>query len=72
MNLNCQQWKFKIKTNIIKIIKESCLFSTIPESETIQYILNNIYPNIFKTKNHIKHFLTIVGDNILGKQSQNN
>tara|TARA_Y100000816_G_C26101084_1_gene583535 strand:- start:1321 stop:2766 length:1446 start_codon:yes stop_codon:yes gene_type:complete len=66
-----QQWKFKIKTNIIKIIKESCLFSTIPESETIQYILNNFYPNIFKTKNHIKHFLTIVGDNILNKKDNN-
>ena len=33
-----QQWKFKIKTNIIKIIKESCLFSTIPESETTVYL----------------------------------
>lgn len=69
--LELQQWKFKIKTNIIKIIKESCLFSTIPESETIQYILNNFFPNIFKSKNHVKYFLTIIGDNILNKKDNN-
>ena len=61
-------WKFRIKTNIIKQIKNTAIHSTIPESETIQTILNHFYPDIFKTKNHIKYFLTILGDNILNKK----
>jgi len=61
-------WKFRIKTNIIKQIKDTAIHSTIPESETIQTILNHFYPDIFKTKNHIKYFLTILGDNILNKK----
>ncbi len=63
-----QQCKFKIKNNIIKLIKETPINSTIPESSTIQNILKHFYPSIFKSKNHIKHFLTILGDNILGKK----
>ena len=65
---NLQQCKFKIKTSIIKQIKETSICSSIPESITIQNILNFFYPNIFKTKNQIKYFLTIIGDNILNKK----
>lgn len=61
------EWKYKTKTNILKQIKERSLFTTIPESCTIQNVLNVIYPFLFKTKNEAKHFLTIVGDNILKK-----
>lgn len=64
-----QQWKFKIKTNIIKIIKESHISSSIPESNTIQDILNKFYPNLLKSKIHTKYFLTILGDNILNKKN---
>ena len=64
------EWKYKTKTTILKQIKERSLFTTIPESCTIQHVLNVIYPFLFKTKNEAKHFLTIIGDNIL-KKSQN-
>ena len=61
------QWKHKTKVNIIKQIKERSLFSSIPETDTIQTVLNVLYPSIFSTKNAAKYFLTIIGDNILKK-----
>jgi len=64
------QWKHKTKMNIIKQIKERNLFSSIPETDTIQNVLNVLYPSFFSSKNSAKYFLTIVGDNIL-KKNQN-
>ena len=63
------QWKHKTKVNIIKQIKERSLFSSIPETDTIQTVLNVLYPSIFSTKTAAKYFLTIIGDNILKKNS---
>ena len=34
------QWKYKTKINIIKQIKDRSLFSSIPETDTIQNVLN--------------------------------
>ena len=65
------QWKYKTKTNVIKIIKERNLLKSIPETYTIQRILKFLSPSIFKTKNETKYFLTILGDNILKKKSSN-
>jgi len=64
------QWKYKTKTNIIKQIKDRNLFSSIPETDTIQNVLNVIYPSFFVSKNFAKYFLTIIGDNILKKNIQ--
>jgi hypothetical protein len=64
------QWKHKTKSNIIKQIKERSLFSSIPETDTIQNVLNVLYPTFFSSKNSAKYFLTIIGDNIL-KKNQN-
>jgi hypothetical protein len=63
-------WKHKTKKNVITLIKERNLFSSIPETYTIQRVLNTIYPSIFSSKTHAKYFLTIIGDNIL-KKNQN-
>lgn len=63
------QWKHKTKLNIIKQIKERNLFTSIPETDTIQNILNVLYPAIFSSKNAAKYFLTIIGDNILKKNT---
>ena len=63
------QWKHKTKANIIKQIKDRNLFTSIPETDTIQNILNALYPTFFSSKNAAKHFLTIIGDNILRKNS---
>ena len=61
------QWKYKTKSIIIKQIKERSLFSSIPETDTIQNVLNVLYPSFFTSKNSAKYFLTIIGDNILKK-----
>ena len=60
-------WKHKIVRTIIKKIKDRSPLSAIPDSETIQNIINLFYPKIFTRKNQVKYFLTIIGDNILNK-----
>ena len=62
-------WKHKTKYNIIKQIKERSLFDSVPETETIQNILNVLYPSVFPSKSNAKYFLTIIGDNILKKNT---
>jgi hypothetical protein len=61
------QWKHKTKINVIKQIKDRNLFKSIPESYTIQKIINLLYPNLFSNKNQVKYFLTIIGDTLLKK-----
>uniref|UniRef100_A0A6C0AW98 Uncharacterized protein n=1 Tax=viral metagenome TaxID=1070528 RepID=A0A6C0AW98_9ZZZZ len=60
-------WKFKTSVSILRKIKEKHIFKSIPDSYTIQYVLNKLYPVIFKTKEETKYFLTVIGDNILKK-----
>lgn len=64
-------WKYRTKINIIKQIKERTLFKCIPETETIQNVLNLLSPLLFQDKKQVKYFLTILGDNILKKSSDN-
>jgi hypothetical protein len=61
------EWKYKTKISVIKLIRERSLFSSIPESYTIQSVLGQLVPQFFQSKNQAKHFLTIIGDNILAK-----
>ena len=63
------QWTHKNKVSIIKKIKENNIFNCIPESNTIQEILNYFTNYIFKNKDSTKYFLTIIGDIILKKQN---
>jgi hypothetical protein len=62
-------WKHKTKINIIKQIKERNLFKSIPETFTIQKIINLLCPTLFSTKSQVKYFLTIIGDSILKKHN---
>lgn len=61
-------WKHKLKNSIIKSLKVRSPLECIPESDTIQFVLNQLYPSIFHTKNAAKHFLTAVGDCIKGER----
>lgn len=65
-------WKHKTKINVIKLIKERNLLNSIPETDTIQNVLNVIYPSLFASKNQAKYFLTIIGDNIFKKNQHLN
>jgi hypothetical protein len=59
--------KHKIKSNIIKQIRENSPISYMPDSATIQFVINQIYPSLFRDKDSAKYFLTIIGDSILKK-----
>ena len=62
-------WKQRTKVNIMKRIKENNLLKTVPESYTIQNVISTLYPTVFATKTEAKYFLTILGDNILKKNT---
>jgi hypothetical protein len=66
-NKELLQWKYKIKTHIIKQIKERNMLKNIPESETIQAVIGLLTATICKDKATAKYFLSVVGDNVLNK-----
>jgi hypothetical protein len=64
------QWKHKTKQNIIKKIKERSLFKSTPETFTIQNVLSFL-STIFQTKTEAKYVLTVIGDCLLKKNTEN-
>ena len=64
------QWKHKTKLTIIKHIKERTLLKSTPETYTIQNVLGFLQ-TIFETKSESKYFLTVIGDCILKKNTDN-
>jgi hypothetical protein len=57
-----------IKTKILKEIKDkNGIYDNIPESETIQEIINFLVPTIFINKEYAKYFMISIGDIILKK-----
>ena len=66
---NLVPWKHKIKINIMKRLRDRSPLNAIPESNTIQFILNNLYPTVFCSKNSAKHFLAAIGDSINGEKN---
>jgi hypothetical protein len=60
-------WKQRTKVYIIKRIKDASILKSIPETETIQMVLDAIYPAIFESKADAKYFLTLVGDIVFRK-----
>jgi hypothetical protein len=60
-------WKHKIKNLVIKQIKERPLIQSIPESTTIQYVIQHLTPILFRSKSEAKYFLTVLGDNLFKK-----
>lgn len=62
-------WKRKTKNIVMHRIKNNNILKTVPESITIQRIINKLYPRLFPTKDMAKYFLTIIGDNILKRDT---
>ena len=54
------EYKQKIKSHVVKQIKEQSITSSIPESSTIQSTLSLLVPSIFPSKSDAKYFLTIL------------
>lgn len=61
-------WKYKTKSVVMKRIRENTVQTCIPESSTIQTVINALYPAYFASKVEAKYFLTVLGDNILKTQ----
>ena len=61
-------WKQKTKINVMKKIKDQNILFNIPESITIQNVLEALTPVFFRNKAETKYFLTVIGDNILKKE----
>jgi len=64
-------WKHKIRIELISIIKKQLFTQCIPESHTIQLVLNIFSGIISPNKDHSKFLLTIIGDSILKKNTYN-
>ena len=64
--------KQEIKDLIFDKIRQNIFEQSIPESITIQSIINYLWPVLFKTKAESKYFLCLLGDNILKKKVQCN
>ena len=62
-------WKHKTKLSILKRIKDHSIYKTIPETNTIQMILQYICPMLVTTRTEAKYLLTILGDNLLKKNT---
>lgn len=62
-------WKHKTKVNVMKKIKDNSLLTTIPESDTIQFVLSHLVGNVFPNKETTKYFLCVIGDSLLKKNS---
>ncbi len=59
--------KYNVKSKILKKIKENIISNNIPNTETLQSILNFLSPNLFSTRNYAKYFLVTLGDILLRK-----
>tara|TARA_B100001093_G_scaffold83901_1_gene75436 strand:+ start:19471 stop:20985 length:1515 start_codon:yes stop_codon:yes gene_type:complete len=59
--------KQEIKDEIIKHLKDNCIKNCLPESNTIQKIINYLSSVIFESKEEAKYFLCLLGDNFLKK-----
>jgi hypothetical protein len=57
-------WKKKTKILAMKRIRENNILTSVPESCTIQFVLDLLYPAFFSSKFEAKYFLTVIGDNI--------
>lgn len=65
-----QNYKHKIKNNIIREIKDRNIFDSIPDTYTIQLVVNNLLPLFLNNKIYVKYFLIILGDIIQKKNEQ--
>lgn len=62
MDVELASRKHKLKTTVIKRIRDRGTNIAVPSSNTIQNILKPLYPSVFETRNETKYFLTVIGD----------
>lgn len=60
--------KMMVKNKVLKSVKENNIHETIPDTDTIQIILNTLYPHMFTQKEYCKIFLLMIGNIVLKKR----
>lgn len=60
-------WKHKVTRALLKSVRERTPLGSIPESPTIQAVLNALVPGFFPSRDAAKYFLTVVGDGVRGQ-----
>ena len=63
-------YKNRIKHMIIREIKERNILDSIPDTSTIQLVINNMLPLFLNNKTYVKYFLIVIGDLILKKDEE--
>jgi hypothetical protein len=66
---NLLNWKKKTKITIMQKIKNNNIMRSMPESQTIQRVLELLYPTFFPSRTYAKYFLIVIGDNMLKKNT---
>jgi len=66
---NLMDWKKRTRNNIMQRIKSNNILKSVPESATIQRVIDILCPNLFPSRNMAKYFLTIMGDNIFKRDT---
>jgi len=61
-------WKYKIKIQILKRIKETGLLDADPDPVTGRLVVRTLWPSVFASKSAAKYFLTVLGDLLRGKR----
>ena len=57
-------WQSSTRRYIVKRIRDKGMTNIVPESETIQNVLNDLY-SVFQNRDATKYFLTILGDYLI-------
>ncbi len=60
-------WQLSTKRFIVRRVRSRSIFNTVPESQTIQCVLDTLCPALFESRDMAKYFLTALGDRILKK-----
>jgi hypothetical protein len=66
---NLLNWKKKTKITIMQKIKNNNIMRSMPESQTIQRVLELLYPTFFPSRTYAKYFLIVIGDNMFKKNT---
>ena len=62
-----RELKFTLRKDGTKYIKKRSPLFSIPETTTIQYIIDLLTPDFFPTRHHAKYFLVVIGECILNR-----
>ena len=63
-------WKHKVTKIVMARIKEQSVLQALPESTTIQTILNRFSQVLFRRREQAKYFLTVMGDSMLRRHGK--